>query len=116
MSNTNTIIFDHTNHVKLWDWLVNNPTKDKYNWPEWIHNGGTSMAIMRCFACEYTSVLTQRKHYDCTYCPFGDFHGKTCLDGLFGRWLYETDPVKKSELAKQIRDLLIRKDIEVLTK
>ena len=29
------IKFDHTNHKKLWNWLAENPDKEKSDWPEW---------------------------------------------------------------------------------
>lgn len=33
------IKFDHTNHKK-WNWLAENPDKEKTDWPEWVYNEG----------------------------------------------------------------------------
>ncbi len=116
----NTIIFDHYNHIRLWDWLVNNPDKEKEKWPEWGKNGGcVDYVCYSCFACRY--AISSICHFNgnffsrCEYCPFGYFHGKTCLDGLFEHWDNELDLNKKFKLAKQIRDYPIRTDMEVLT-
>jgi hypothetical protein len=49
--------------MDLWDWLSNNPGKDKPDWPEWndifIQYGNI---ICNCFACHLCMQ-------DCTSCP-----------------------------------------------
>lgn len=118
--------FDHYNHIKLWNWLSEHPDKHKSDWPEWEYNEGkVKYAHSDCFSCEFVMIILgfilsdrpSRVNIDkfCSYCPFGDFHGKLCLDSLYWCWNVEQNHVKKSELARQIRDLPIRKDVEVLT-
>ena len=118
------IVFDHTNHIKLWQWLADNPTKDKCDWPEWKENGGNiKYTYNYCFACYY--IILYAYKYDphhsrsvCSYCPFGDLGNsdRGCLGGLYHKWKYSSDLTRRSEVAKQIRDLPIRTDMEVPTK
>lgn len=39
--------------VAMWEWLTENPLKEKEDWPEWEENGGKFQALSHCFACEY---------------------------------------------------------------
>ncbi len=115
-----TITFDHTNHIKLWQWLADNPTKDKCDWPEWSVNGGKVKHIYNdCFSCEYSvSIITASgdAQHMCKYCPFGKYCAFTCMDGLYKKWANTKDMHYKIELAERIRDFPIRKDINIVVK
>ena len=39
--------------VAMWEWLTENPLKEKKDWPEWEENGGELQASLYCFACEF---------------------------------------------------------------
>ena len=38
---------------ELWDWLAENPNRNKEDWPKWVRNEGNHIAREDCFACEY---------------------------------------------------------------
>jgi hypothetical protein len=42
----------HTKHVKLWNWLIKYPSKQKGKWPWWKKEEGTISLMFLCFACE----------------------------------------------------------------
>ena len=107
------IKFDHTNHKKLWNWLAENPDKNKDEWPEWEKNGGTvKRAVSLCFACDYVedSMLTC---YECPLdWPFQKDTMKTCSHSLFGLWLpYNKD---SAEIALQIANLPVKEGVETI--
>ena len=111
-----SIKFDHTNHKKLWNWLAENPDKNKADWPEWEKNGGGVKRVQsNCFACEY---VEERNAY-CDECPLdwpfpeGMLH--VCSNSLFGRWglaLHGSDLV--SNLALQIANLSVKDGVETI--
>jgi len=107
-------VFQHTLHKELWQWLADNPDKEKNEWPRWSSNGGDiGYVTARCFACNYNS--------DCVDCPlvwpdYPDNEGDICgKDGsLFDRWLFTTgssEGDKRSRLAEQIRDLPVKEGV-----
>ena len=52
------------NHREMWNWLAENPDKDKVSWPGWSE---TSLEkINHCFLCGY---VQQIPHGDCPNCP-----------------------------------------------
>ncbi len=75
-------------HYELWDWISEEPLRDKKHWPEWkciyeelghIEN--------HCFACHYFGT--------CFECPLGYFTGRVPSQGgqiyncpLFELWNY----------------------------
>ena len=96
---------EKTNHQKLWNWLAENPLKDKLDWPDWSRNGGDSQTCVNfCFACEV--VVYQHEKLKCEECPIQWPDGVTCnlMGSLFKKWLYQTSQ-KRSQVAKQIADL-----------
>lgn len=100
-------------HRELWGWLAENPMKDKLDWPGWERYDA---ALNGCFLCEY--ALKSKKNDSnrlniCDYCPVefketNDYPRGTigyCLGGLFIRWVWTTEPKKRSRIASLIRDL-----------
>lgn len=48
----------------LWSWLAENPSKEKWHWPNWDYNEGNLRASHDCFACEF-----RKQHkLGCTAC------------------------------------------------
>ncbi len=113
--------FNHTAHKKLWNWLAENPTKKKWDWPEWEHNGGQYISQSYCFACDYDTQYEAYGDEGCDNCPFGF----SMCNEIFHEWemtgheLQRTgrfDPYaieRRIILAKQIRDYPIRTGIEI---
>lgn len=69
-------VFDHTNHKRMWQWLAENPGKEKDEWPKWEFNGGhIPEALNDCFACDYTKAPftdhrgVTRFQVECKRCP-----------------------------------------------
>lgn len=104
-------------HVALWDWLANNPGKDKYDWPGWeegssIHAGafaGQSI-LNHCFLCEW-----YRRHGGCEACACTKKYGEPCFsdinpnsEGLFKKWdkaMQANDFEEACRLAVMMRDV-----------
>lgn len=109
--------FNHTAHKELWDWLAQNPDKEKDDWPGWKCNGGEyELVDVYCFACEYVSNIEE--DFDCCYgyCPLvwpNDIYcDENSNESLYAAWRNETYLKKRSELARQIRDLPVREGVE----
>lgn len=107
------VVFNHTAHKALWDWLAKNPDKEKREWPGWKKNGGQfANSEFDCYACDYT----EKNRTGCTKCPLtgwgGD--GDSCMGeqggNLYGQRIScsTTDLKRRSELAEKIRDLPVR--------
>lgn len=112
--------FNHTAHKELWDWLVRNPDKEKFEWPEWIINGGSyTNPGWGCFACGYCKEIGNT-YACCDDCPLIWPNDVLCDDitpygsSLYQKWDDETDLKKRSELACRIRDLPVREGVECI--
>ena len=103
-------VFDHTHHVKLWEWLAANPTKHKNDWPEWKINGGNvNNADCLCFACECREESTA-----CfTECPliWPKEHSWRVCGALFYAWKEADNPASRNALALQIAHLPVREGV-----
>lgn len=102
--------FNHSGHKALWNWLADNPNKDKRDWPGWEQFCATD----DCFACEYVGqggcpgMNCGRK---CSLIWPDGTCGKNI--GLFHQWEDAEGIFKKrSALAAQIRDLPVREGVE----
>ena len=112
------IKFDHTNHKKLWNWLAENPDKEKSDWPEWKENGWEiKRAVSLCFACDYV------KHncllcYECPLIwPENKNSTRNCYDansGLFNKYFYSRDLKERSKYAFQIANLPVKDGVETI--
>lgn len=108
-------------HRRLWQWLADNPAKDKKDWPEWSFQGGTIYWVTQfCFACQMTQYDEIRPFMlSCSKCLFV-WPGISCVDneycddlqGLFNLWRYESNLNKRREYALEIKNLPINKNWE----
>lgn len=105
--------FNHTGHKELWDWLAEHPNKEKFDWPEWLANGGcyTNPGAF-CFACGYAN---KKGRVCCGNCPLVWPNDEKCSSdsaSLYAQWGNEVYWEKRSELARQIRDLPVWEGVE----
>ena len=107
----------HRLHKQLWNWLAENPTKDKFDWPGWHeHNIDVNDIQWRCFPCELRFQQTGHNSADLTcktecMLVWPDVNcchkSRFSFGGLFNRWA-NTTPQNRTRLAKQICDLPLR--------
>ena len=103
--------FNHTAHKEMWNWLAENPKKEKGDWPGWDKNGGNFLEnniYAECFACQYTEEIGLH----CDSCPLVWPSGVCLDDGLFEIWKETKNLVMKSSLARQIANLPVREGVE----
>ena len=104
-------IFNHTAHKELWNYLAENPTKQKEDWPGWEVNGGKYNKInSHCFACEFIVGST------CCDCPL-IWPSKQCIGiyGLYQRWVEQDISLEeRTSFALKIANLPVRKGIETI--
>lgn len=105
------IVFDHTNHQKLWNWLADNPGKEKHDWPGWQNIKEKFFGY--CFACDYDDKayeITNRDTCDC--CPLL-WEGKGCSlpNSLYSQWLLAYGAERCRELALKIANVKVRKGV-----
>ena len=74
------IVFRHDLHIALWNWLSQNPAKNKENWPGWKGMGKVRYHSFACDAAHKMGVaMLGRDHPNpCMICPL-HFIGGTCL-------------------------------------
>jgi hypothetical protein len=98
-------IFLHSRHIELWDWLVDHPDKEKWQWPGWKD---VPAQENDCFACGYSEFKNS-----CADCPLV-WPDEDCYfddEYLFARWDRAEDLEEKAKLAAQIRDLPVREGV-----
>ena len=132
------VIFDHTLYKKKWDWLIEHPGKNEFDW-------SSEVRLVRSPECAYAyNVLMLHekngKHFKdnidavCIFCPFGGFSEcNTCMHELYAVWysitnvvglLHDAHPNRvKDDLYKSLkilgttlRDLPLRTDMNIHTK
>ena len=101
-------IFNHTAHKKLWNYLAENPTKQKEDWHGWEVNGGEYRWVCNhCFACEFTVDNI------CYNCPLIWPDGY-CY-GLYEKWVKEGISLEeRTSLALKIANLPVKNGIETI--
>lgn len=100
-------------HYELWNWLADNPDKDKPEWPGWEKTGSSdgvydnTEVFSYCFLCEamYASYASP-----CSHCPLNNDALDDCLDSnsLYMQWRRAQsakDYATAKELALKIRDI-----------
>lgn len=86
-----------TGHRALWQWMVENPGREKWQWPEWPTSPKAAKEAY-CFLCTLK----------CPKCPMYKRNTDTsCSDlgSLYQRWL-DAPRTARSALALKIRDIL----------
>ncbi len=100
-------------HHELWQWLVENSIKQKYEWPGW--NRFKRNYHYSCFACQYLidyGCVKEDNSIKCGYCLFEWTNGGgLCqeLESAYHKWEDERDPTNRSILANHIKYMPIRK-------
>ena len=101
-------VFNHTAHKELWNYLAENPTKWKEDWPKWKINGGEYSSVCHhCFACEFT---VDNICYDCPLIwPNG-----YCYE-LYEKWAKEGISLEeRTSLAIKIANLPVKNGIKII--
>ena len=100
-------VFQHSLHRELWQWLADNPGKQKRHWPKWIENDGdVPLCDSLCFACDYNYDRFDG-NCDCTHCPL-QWSEVSCEYSEFEQWVTAYDPQERTRLALLIKDLPVR--------
>lgn len=96
-------------HYELWDWLVENPDKCKWEWEGFKDIDEETEDY--CFACQF-SYEADDGNYCCDYCPLGRKNiGCGVTNSLYENWCdlkmccSQKGLEHRAELARQIRDL-----------
>lgn len=104
------MIFDRTNHRKLWMWLKDHPEAKREEWHGWKTVEANSETLRyHCFACGVC--------YLCEDCPLewpinvNGLHYCDQHDGLLINWEHSKDPEERSRLAQQIAELPVKPGI-----
>jgi len=103
-------VTNHELHIKIWDWLYQNPSKDKEDWPEWDFNGGEVKEVMAlCFACKEAGI-NKNGYSNCHRCPI-KWNGGHCenIDSEYAKWHDSKTDKTRKKYAKIIRDKEWRK-------
>ncbi|KKN57573.1 hypothetical protein LCGC14_0561190 [marine sediment metagenome] len=69
--------------IELWEWIVDNPGKEKREWPEWKKYGNM---VFYCPFCQYGMSAY---HENCN-CPLSKEYGD-CDDSAYGSWDYDDE-------------------------
>lgn len=108
--------FNLTGHKKLWEWLANNPEKEKRDYFSVMGMPKKDHPESLCYACEYDNDDS------CRSCPLDGWNsdGK-CLcqcisdNGLYGRWedaMDAHDYETACKIAHEIANLPVRAGVE----
>lgn len=113
--------FDHESHVKLWNWLAENPNKYKDDWPEWPNYGEVDSLCFSCDAVAKLEAYANKHHLAsakllCNLCPLTWKWSRYCQTnnerGLWDKWNNAKTLEKRAEYARQIRDLPVNDRLE----
>ena len=85
----NNLCFYHSSHISLWNWIYEDITRDKSNWPGWKNKKFKDAKwSMNCFGCFYKDSIFKIWNINSCYkyCPFEIIKNKGCLNGLYTRY------------------------------
>jgi len=93
-----TLIFEHTKHKEMWDWLSKNPTETKNSFFDIHRDTHTDYPLNGCYACEYASsvgIVIEIANWGgptemCDNCPLNLPNG--CSDASFYDTWYAAQP------------------------
>lgn len=117
-------------HKRLWNWLAENPDKNKWDWPWWDntvsyeddtdfkrshpHTFKGDLIEANCFACESSIGIVEAfdedsdDYIEIFICPLQIRCNKLigqCLNGLYNNWDGTKDLTQRSAIALQIANL-----------
>jgi hypothetical protein len=97
---------------ELWEWLSENPDKEKAEWHRWnINFGDIIMCTNQCPLCDWV-VDTYGSLKDCSkYCPikWPNEENSCCKSGPFSEWSRATNHDEKIRYSKQVVKLPLNK-------
>lgn len=127
-------VFELTKHKKLWNFLKENPGKEK---ADWFDETGNKYVLNDCYACSFANKVLRyieerygRKFVEyltvdtffngCIACPF-EVDCEECLDGIYEDWWLITENYEggKDEdeliasLSRQIANFRLREDVKI---
>lgn len=120
-------IFYHTLHKQMWDYLANNPDKEKHNFVEMLpKEEAIKFGSSQCTACEYSIKEAMRlDNYSkkCINCPFEyPTEDWGCLNGLYEEYMKANLKYRETgdeyfrtrtiELATKIRDMPVKRGVK----
>ena len=92
---------------KLWEWLAENPGKEKYSWPHWkVKRGKVERNKYHCPCCEFTGMRDEGDEECRARCPLRNYWEGTCLHGrnnVFYRWHCSSGARKQKDRTKYAR-------------
>lgn len=102
----NNKVFQRNRHRQLWQWLADNPEKDKEDWVRWEFNGGdVGNVSSRCFACDYACGCGTGKG-----CPL-EWSLGSCIENdesEYDLWRDSENLQERTRLALLIKELPVR--------
>lgn len=91
-------------HRKLWNWLADNPDKDKFDFFDFFKILPPKWSCYACAENEKRCTGKIENINDCPFCPITDISSVNCCGGLYYDW--EDGDIKyRSAIARQIAEL-----------
>lgn len=107
--------FNHTAHRELWNWLADNPEKNKWNWPGWETYGNPENG---CFACEYIKNVPYVTKCNCPLIWPENYteDANECMGalGIYRVWDSSGNSGHRASLARTIANLPVREGVECI--
>ena len=85
----NSLYFYYSAHNHLWNWLYEDITRDKFDWPEWKNKKYKNAKWSNgCFGCFYKDHIFKIRNINSCYkyCPFKIDKNVDCLNGLYSKY------------------------------
>ena len=98
-------------HIELWDWLAENPDKEKDDWPGWERfdfDESYLEELSYCFACMYDAEKGGDYCVNCLFEWPDNYRCEDSYDSPFVKWQNAKQNKTRTKYAKQVRDLPIR--------
>jgi hypothetical protein len=92
----------HQAHRELWGWLAETG-RSKGEWPGWQTRDVPASLCYPCLAAQWARGM--KNCHVCSCCPVLEWGGRSCGDGIYGKWLRspwgsETRKVYAREIAR----------------
>ena len=76
-----TVVFNHSGHKKLWQWLSENPGKLEHEWPEWKEIRVTTCCSPSDFVEQYWTLCRKYPFEEHTFLE--EYHNWCCASLLY---------------------------------